>query len=85
MKEVKGRCFEEVVNRIIDVGHEKLNAKLIKSWAYWAPETNWHELTMYVNKYVPKDSADPIAIRIYAILCDCKEKDMWRQLRHDGF
>ena len=85
MKKRIERSFEDVVNKIIAVGNKGINAKIEVSMPYWVPEARWTQLDRCINRFMPKDSKDPTSVKIYAILCDCTEKQMRKRFKKEGY
>lgn len=82
---VKGsRKFEEVFEQIYELLPEEEAENIKREINYWPPEQLWVNLDNFVNSNVEKDSENPTAVRIYAILCNRTEKDIQKNFKVNG-
>ena len=79
------RDFKTIYDAIHNLLSAELAQKLDDQSSYWAPEICWHNLSVFVNKYVQKDSKDNNSVRIYATLCDDTVSGMRARFIRDGY
>ena len=81
---MKERNFGDVYRKIVEIAPEELKEKLENRLCFAAPELVWSVLSRCVNNTIIPSSKDPLAIKIYAILCDCSDEEMKARFESDG-
>lgn len=80
-----GREFLDVYLQIVEIAPEDLKKRLDKKLSCLAtPELVWDILSRCVHECVIPSSSNDLAIKIYAILCDCSEEEMKSRFESDG-
>ena len=62
----------------------KLSSDLGNNSTFWDSEACWAALYYWLEDNVGQDSSNGKSVKIYSILFDCSEEEMWKRFKDKG-